>query len=286
MRNTVRNNRRRISTFFRYIVLIIVGVFMLYPLVWMFFSTFKPNSEIFGSYNLLPQNWTYSAYADILIKYGGQINLPMAMKNTYTVVLSKVALMLFSVTLTAYGFARFEFKGKKIFFAIMISTIFLPQTVLNAPQYIMYNSWGWIDSYKPLIVPTLFAVDSYFIFMIVQFMRGIPREMEEAATIDGCNSLQTLLFVLVPMLVPALVSAGLFQFMWSSNDFMGPLIYIRTTSHQLASVFVKMCMDTDKGTDWNRVLAFSLIAMAPSLIIFFIAQSTFIEGISAGSLKG
>ena len=214
------------------------------------------------------------------------MEMPMAMKNTYIIVFSKVALTLFSVTLTAYGFARFEFIGKKILFAVMISTIFLPQTVLNAPQYIMYNSWGWINSYKPLIVPTLFAIDAYFIFMIVQFMRGIPREMEEAATIDGCNSMQTLIYVLVPMLVPALVSAGLFQFMWSSNDFMGPLIYIRTTSRQTASVFIKMCMDVDRGTDWNRVLAFSLIAIAPSLIVFFAAQSTFIEGISAGSLKG
>ena len=286
MKHSIRRYRRQLNTFLRYILLIIVGIFMLYPLVWMFFSTFKPNAEIFGAYNLLPTNWTFDAYAQIFKLYGGQINLPMAMKNTYIIVLSKVALTLFSVTLTAYGFARFEFVGKKIFFAVMISTIFLPQTVLNAPQYIMYNSWGWINSYKPLIVPTLFAVDAYFIFMMVQFMRGIPREMEEAATIDGCNSMQILIFVLVPVLVPALVSAGLFQFMWSSNDFMGPLIYIRTTSRQMASVFIKMCMDADKGTDWNRVLAFSLIAMAPSLLVFFAAQSTFIEGISAGSIKG
>lgn len=285
MQLTARN-RRHIGTSIRYALLVIVGVLMLYPLVWMFFSTFKPNDEIFGVYNLLPKNWTFSAYEQIFKLYGGQINLPIAMKNTYIIVFSKVALMLFSVTLTAYGFARFEFAGRKIFYAIMISTIFLPQTVLNAPQYIMYNSWGWINSYKPLIVPTLFAVDSYFIFMIVQFMHGIPREMEEAATIDGCNSMQTLVHVLIPMLIPALVSAGLFQFMWSSNDFMGPLIYIRTTSRQMASVFIKMCMDADKGTDWNRVLAFSLIAIMPSLLVFFAAQSTFIEGISAGSLKG
>lgn len=278
--------RRQINTFVRYVLLSFVGIIMLYPLIWMVFSTFKTNAEIFGTYKLLPTNWTISAYQEILKMYGGQINLPMAMKNTYIIVFSKVALMLFSVTLTAYGFARFNFVGRNVFYAIMISTIFLPQTVLNAPQYIMYNSWGWINSYKPLIVPTLFAIDSYFIFMIVQFMRGIPCEMEEAATIDGCNSVQTLIFILVPMLVPALVSAALFQFLWSSNDFMGPLIYIRTTSRQMASVFIKMCMDTDKGTDWNRVLAFSLIAIMPSLLVFFAAQSTFIEGIAAGSIKG
>ena len=286
MQARARSNRVKINTFIRYILLVVVGVFMLYPLVWMAFSTFKPNSEIFGAYRLLPANWTFQAYLDIGISYGGQINLLTAMKNTYTVVLSKVVLTLLSVTITAYGFARFNFIGKKVLFAIMLSMIFLPQTVLNAPQYIMFNSWGWINSYKPLIVPSMFAVDSYFIFMIIQFMRGIPREMEEAATIDGCNSFQTLIFVLVPVLVPALTAAGLFTFMWSSNDFMGPLIYIRTTSKQLTSVFIKMAMDVDRGTDWNRVLAFSLIAIMPSLIVFFAAQSTFIEGISAGSVKG
>ncbi len=286
MQSIAGSKRMKFNTFIRYALLIVVGAFMLYPLIWMVFSTFKPNAEIFGRYKLLPENWTFQAYKDIGISYGGQINLLIAMKNTYTVVLTKVVFTLLSVTITAYGFARFQFIGKKVFFAIMLSMIFLPQTVLNAPQYIMFNSWGWINSYKPLIVPSLFAIDSYFIFMIIQFMRGIPREMEEAATIDGCNSFQTLLFVLVPVLIPALTAAGLFTFMWSSNDFMGPLIYIRTTSKQLTSVFIKMAMDVDRGTDWNRVLAFSLIAIMPSLIVFFAAQSTFIEGISAGSVKG
>lgn len=270
----------------RYLVLIVTGVLMLYPLIWMFFATFKPNAEIFGSTALLPKNWTLSAYKEFFRMYNGQLNLPMAMKNTYVIVLSKVAFTLVSATLTAYGFARFEFAWKKPLFAVMISTLFLPQTVLNAPQYIMFNQWGWLNSYKPLIIPALFAVDTYFIFMLVQFMRGIPKEMEEAATIDGCNTLQTLLFVLCPMLVPALVSCALFQFMWSSNDFMGPLIYISTVSRRPASIFIKMCMDADAGTAWNRVLAFSLIAIAPSLLVFFAAQSTFIEGIAAGSIKG
>lgn len=280
--------RARIGVAMRYVVLTVVGIVMLYPLVWMFFSTFKHNSEIFGSSALLPSrgNWTLSAYSDIFRKYNGQLSLPMAMKNTYIIVLSKVVFTLFSATITAYGFARFEFRFKKILFALMISTLFLPQTVLNAPQYIMYNQWGWLDSYKPLIVPALFAVDTYFVFMLVQFMRGIPREMEEAATIDGCNSFSILIYILCPMLVPALVSCALFQFMWSSNDFMGPLIYVITVAKRPASIFIKMCMDADAGTAWNRILAFSLIAISPSLIIFFAAQSTFIEGISAGGVKG
>lgn len=278
--------RRMIRYFLRYTILIIVGIGMLYPLVWMFFATFKENSEIFGSTSLLPSKWSFEAYYDIFRMYGGQLNLPKAMVNTLVIVMLKVIFTLISVTLTAYGFARFEFVGKKIFFPLMISTLFLPQTVLNAPQYIMYSGWGWLDSYKPLVVPCLFAVDTFFVFMLIQFLRGIPRDLEEAASIDGCNSFQSLVLIICPVLKPAIVSAGLFQFMWSSNDFMGPLIYVTKVSKRPVSIFIKMCMDADAGTAWNRVLAFSLIALLPSLIIFLAAQRSFVDGVSAGSLKG
>ncbi|HIW80938.1 MAG TPA: carbohydrate ABC transporter permease [Candidatus Acetatifactor stercoripullorum] len=278
--------RRKIQNFFRYLILIVVGVGMLYPLVWMVFATFKSNAEIFGSISLLPKEWTFDAYKDLFRMYGGQLNLVKAMLNTMIIVVLKVLFTVVSVTLTAYGFARFEFAGKRFLFPIMISTLFLPQTVLNAPQYIMYNSWGWLDSYLPLVVPCLFAGDTFFIFMLIQFLRGIPRDLEQAAAIDGCNSMQALLLVICPILKPAIISAGLFQFMWSCNDFMGPLIYVNTVSKRPVSVFIKMCMDADAGTAWNRVLAFSLIALLPSLIVFLIAQKSFIEGVSAGSLKG
>ena len=169
---------------------------------------------------------------------------------------------------------------------VMIATLFLPQVVLNVPQYIMYSEWGWTDSYAPLIVPTLFAVESYFVFMLLQFLRGVPRELEEAAEIDGCNSFQTLWKIIVPMLKPSLVSCALFQFMWSSNDFQGPLIYVNTVKRYPVSVFLKMTMDTDAGTAWNKVLASSIIALLPTLVVFFLAQNEFVEGVSAGGVNG
>lgn len=278
--------KKRIQTVFRYLILLVIGVVMVYPLIWMFFATFKNNAEIFGGIALLPKKWSFEAYKSILRKYSGQLNLPMAMLNTYKMVILKVAFTVISATLSAYGFARFQFVGKKVFFAVMIATLFLPQSVLNAPQYIMFSGWGWLDSYWPIVLPSLFAVDTYFVFMLVQFLRGIPKEMEEAASIDGCNSFQTLLHIICPMLSPAMVSCALFQFMWSSNDFMSPLIYISTVAKKPASVFVKMCMDADAGTAWNRVLTFSLVALLPSLVVFFLAQKTFVEGISSGSVKG
>ncbi len=193
-----------------------------------------------------------------------------------------------SATITAYGFARFKFAGKNALFALLMATLFLPNVVLNVPQFIMYNKFGWVDSalYLPLIAPTLLAQDTYFVFMLIQFLRNIPKELDEAAKIDGCNTFGTLWRVIVPVLKPAMVSCALFQFMWSSNDFMGPLLYVSTPKRYPAAIFVKMSMDADTGFSWNRVLALSLISIIPSLVVFFLAQDQFIDGVTAGSVKG
>ena len=283
-----RETRRKVSTFFRYFVLIAVGFIMVYPLIWMVGATFKTNNEIFSSVGFIPRNPTFDGYKNAMKSYGGDIDLVKAMINTYSIVLPKVIFTIVSATVTAYGFARFEFKGKNLLFAVLMSTLFLPQVVLNVPQYIMFNKFGWINHplYLALIVPTMFATDTYFVFMLIQFLRNIPRELEEAAKIDGCNSVKTLWYVIVPMLKPSIVSCALFQFMWSSNDFMGPLLYVNTPARYPASIFVKMSMDGDTGFEWNRVLAMSLISIIPSLVVFFLAQDSFIDGIAAGGVKG
>lgn len=283
-----RETRRKVSTFFRYFVLIAVGFIMVYPLIWMVGATFKTNNEIFSSVGFIPKNPTFDGYKNAMKSYGGDIDLVKAMVNTYSIVLPKVVFTIISATVTAYGFARFEFKGKNLLFAVLMSTLFLPQVVLNVPQYIMFNKFGWINHplYLALIVPTMFATDTYFVFMLIQFLRNIPRELEEAAKIDGCNSVKTLWYVIVPMLKPSIVSCALFQFMWSSNDFMGPLLYVNSPARYPASIFVKMSMDGDTGFEWNRVLAMSLISIIPSLVVFFLAQDSFIDGIAAGGVKG
>ena len=280
--------KRMISSIIRYTVLIVVGIFMVYPLVWMVGATFKDNSEIFAGLNIIPKHPTTEGYINAVKSYGGNINIWKALLNTFCIVIPKVIFTLISATITAYGFGRFNFVGKKILYPIMISTLFLPQVVLNVPQYVLYNKLGWIGSpiYLPLIVPALFACDTYFIFMLVQFLHNVPHELEEAAKIDGCNVLQTLIKVVVPMLMPAIVSCALFQFMWTSNDFMGPLLYVNTPAKYPASYFVKLSMDSDSGFAWNRVLATSLISIIPSIVIFFLAQDQFVEGISAGGVKG
>ena len=281
-----RETKQKVSTVIRYTLLILVGFIMVYPLIWMVGATFKTNSEIFTSAWFLPKNPVFDGYNNAFKSYGGKISLITSLINTYKIVIPKVIFTVVSATIAAYGFGRFDFKGKKIFFALLMSTLFLPQVVLNAPQYIMFNRWKWVNTYLPLIVPSLFAADTYFVFMLIQFLRNIPKELEEAATIDGCGSVKTLWYVIVPMLKPSIVSCALFQFMWSSNDFMGPLLYVNTPARYPASIFVKMSMDADTGFEWNRVLAMSLISIIPSLIVFLLAQDQFIDGIAAGGVKG
>ena len=279
----------KIGRFFQYFVLILVGVIMIYPLVWMVGATFKSNAEIFSGIGFLTAHPTLQGYIDAVTQnYGGDISIWRAFINTYSFVIPKVIFTVISSVIAAYGFSRFKFKGRDMLFGIMISTLFLPQVVLNVPQYLMYNSFGWINSpfYLPLWVPTLFATETYFVYQLVQFMRSIPHDLDEAAAIDGCGPVKILYKIIAPMLSPSLVACGLFQFMWSCNDYMGPLLYVQTPSKYPMSIFVKLSMDADSGFNWNRILALSLISIIPQLVVFFCAQDAFIDGISAGAVKG
>ena len=280
-----RRQKNAINLFFRYFVLIFIGIGIIYPMIWMIGASFRDNNaEIFSSIGFIPKNPTLQGYIDgwnaTNYSYGHY------MINTYKFVIPKVIGTVISATVTAYAFTRFRFKGRGFWYGLMLATLFLPQVVLNVPQFLLFTKIGWVDSYLPLVIPSFFACDTYFVFMMIQFMRSVPKELEEAAEIDGCNSFQRLLLVMVPMVQPAVVSSALFQFMWSSNDFMGPLIYINSTRKFPAALGLRLFMDTETGFQWNKVLALSIITILPSLIVFFLAQDQFVEGISAGGVKG
>lgn len=275
----------RLSALIRYTLLTVVGLIMLYPLIWLIGASFKTNSEIFGSIGFIPENPTLDGY-----RKGWETSTPYTFGrffwNTFLIILPKTVFTAISCALVAYGFARFDFPFKKVLFASLIATLLLPNVVTRIPQYILFRDLGWLDSYLPLWVPSAFAGDAFFVFMLVQFLRAIPRDMEEAARVDGANSLQTLLYIVVPMLLPALISVALFQFMWTMNDFLGPLIYLSSVEKFPVSLALKLSIDTTEAFDWNRILAMSVLALLPALIVFFMAQKYFIEGISAGGVKG
>lgn len=274
-----------INAFLRYGILIAIGFLMLYPLFWMIGGSFKNNQEIFSSIGFIPKEPTLDGF-----KKGWETSTEYTFAtyliNTMKIVVPKVIVTVISSVIVAYGFARFAIPGRNLLFALLMATVLLPKSVLLIPQYLMFREFGWLDTYLPLIVPQAFAVEGFFVFMIIQFMRSLPMEMEEAAVMDGCNSFQVLTLVVAPVILPAIISVALFQFMWSMNDFLQPLIYLSSVEKYPVALALKMSIDVTEATSWNEILAMSTIALAPSLILFFLAQKYFVEGITSGAVKG
>ncbi|MBE3638196.1 carbohydrate ABC transporter permease [Mangrovicoccus algicola] len=273
------------SQILRYGLLSLVGLIMIYPLIWLIGASFKTNAEMFSSPGFWPSEPTISGYIE-----GWKTSTPYTFGrfflNSLWIIIPKTIGTAISCTLVAYGFARFEFPGKKFLFMTVIATLLLPNVVTRIPQYLLFRDIGWLDSFLPLWVPSALAGDAFFVFMVIQFLRAIPRDMEEAARVDGATTLQTLIYIVVPMLMPALISVCLFQFMWTMNDFLGPLIYISSVEKYPVSLALKLSIDTTEAFAWNQILAMSVLALAPSLAVFFMAQKYFIEGISTGGVKG
>ncbi len=277
--------REKISAWIRYTILLFVGLLMLYPLAWMFSASFKPNHEIFTTLGLWPTHATWDGFINGW-KTGTEYTFGHYMLNTFKYVIPKVILTIISSTVVAYGFARFEIPWKNFWFGTLIATMLLPSTVLLIPQYLMFREMGMLNSYMPLYLPVAFATQGFFVFMLIQFLRGVPRDMEEAAQIDGCNSWQVLWYVVVPILKPAIISVALFQFMWSMNDFIGPLIYVYSVDKYPIALALKMSIDVTEGAPWNEILAMASISILPSIIVFFLAQRYFVQGVTSSGIKG
>lgn len=279
------SKKKRVTTILTHAVMILLGICMLYPLIWMFFSSFKSNAEIFGSISLLPKEPVW----DTFIKGwqgAGRISYTTFYINSFLIVIPTVLLTVFSSSLVAYGFARFQFRHKKALFMLMISTLMLPNSVLIIPRYLLYQKLGWLNTFLPFIMPATFACNAFFIYMMIQFFRGLPRALDEAAIIDGCNSFQVYWRILLPLCKPGLFSAAIFQFIWTWNDFFNSLIYINSVSKYPVVLALRMSLDATSAANWNQVLAMATISLLPGTIIFFSAQKYFVEGVSAGSIKG
>lgn len=282
-----RRTRRRemINATIRYVLLIAVGIFMLYPLLWLIGASFKTNTEIYTEIGFIPHKIDFGAY----IKgwnTSTEYTFATYFLNSAKIIIPKIICTVISTVLVAYGFARFNFTGKKFLFGVLIVSMMLPQIVLRVPQYLMFKWLGWIDTYLPLVVPSAFAYDAFFVFLLVQFLRGIPQDMEEAAIIDGCSPLQLLWHIVVPLLKPAIISCVVFQFIWTMNDFMGPLIYLASVEKYPVSLALRMSIGANEEVEWAAVIAISVVALLPSIIVFFMAQKHFVQGIATSGIKG
>lgn len=278
------SRKRRYGKIGSYCLLIIVAVVMLYPLVWMLFASFKNNDEVFKA-SFFPEIWTLSGYINGW-KGSGQYTYATFFKNTFLMVLPMVAFTVLSASFVAFGFARFKFWGKRFFFAIMMGCMMLPNAVMIIPRYVMFRDMGWLDTYLPFIIPCVFGGGSFFIFMFIQFFRGVPRELDESAYVDGGSSIMVYFKIVMPLAKPAVFSAMIFQFMWSWNDFFGPLLYINNVSRYPLALGLRMSMDVNMSVSWNNIIAMALVSIIPLVVLFFCAQKYFVEGVAATGIKG
>lgn len=273
------------NVFGTYFVITLIGILILYPILWMFFAAFKTNEEIFGSTRLLASHYSFDNFIEGW-KGSGAGTYAMYFANTFKLVIPVTFFTLVSSVLVAYGFARFRFRGKSFLFSLLIATLMLPNAVIMIPRYTLFAKIGWIDTYMPFYAPAILACYPFFVFMLVQFMRGIPRDLDESAYIDGCGTFRTLIQIILPLMKPSLFSAALFQFMWTYNDYLNSLIYINSGKKYTVSLALRLSLDAESVVNWGKLMATSFIVVFPLILLFFFAQKYFVEGIATSGLKG
>lgn len=276
--------RRKISTTVYHVLVMLVSFLMIYPLLWLVASSFKPNGEIFSNASsLIPGEATLEHYQVGWKGFGGYTFLNFFSNSLLVAVVSALG-MVASSAVCAFGFARINFKGRQLWFVLMIVTMMLPGQVMMIPRFVLYNSMGWVGTYLPMTVPSFFG-SGFNIFLIMQFIRGIPRDMDEAATIDGCSWYGIFLRIIVPLIVPSLVTVGVLTFLGSWDDFMGALLYLNKPSMYTVAYALKMFNDSSQ-TDYGATFAMSVLSLVPVLVLFFFFQKNLVEGISIQGLKG
>lgn len=278
------SSRRKIGTVVYHVIVSLLSIGMLYPLMWLLASSFKPNNEIFITVNsLIPRNFTVENYINGWRGFAG-LSFAVYFKNSlFVAVLSTVGAVL-SAAIVAFGLSRLRFPGRRLWFICMIITMMLPGQVMMIPRFVLFNKIGWVGSFLPLVVPPFFG-GAFNIFLIMQFIRGIPRDMDEAARIDGCSWYGIFLYIMLPMIVPALVTVGILTFINSWGDFMGSLLYLNSPRRYTVAYALKLFTDS-AGTDYGATFAMSALSLVPVLIIFFFFQKQLVEGISTQGIKG
>lgn len=268
-----------------YIFITALAIAIGYPILWLFLSSFKENAEIFTSVKLMPEHFTFDGY---IKGWNSTAAVPFStfLLNSCKMVFPTVFLTVGSACIVAYGFSRFEFTGKKILFTIMISTMMLPNTVVMIPRYILFNKFGWLNSYIPFYVMAALAVNPFFTYLLIQFFRGIPKELDEAAYIDGAGKWRILTGVIIPLSKAPIVSAALFQTVWTWNDFFNPLLYIDRVKYYPVSLGLRLAIDADSVVNWNSIIAMSCISLVPVVVMFLSMQKYFTQGVASFGLKG
>ncbi len=274
---------RTVRAVLKHTVMIAASLAMIYPLLWMVVSSLRPNDEIFRNPSLFPLSFDVDNYVR---GWSAQsFEFSHYLLNSTLLVVGCVIGNLFACTLTAYAFARLRFWGRNIAFAMMLMTLMLPIHVVIVPQYIMFSQTGWVNTMLPLILPKFLATDAFFVFLMVQFIRGIPRELDEAARIDGCGHFRIFFRVILPLMTPALATTTIFTFMWTWNDFFGSLIYLTTPDNFTVPLALKSFLDGQGTSDWGAMFAMSIVSLIPLFLVFLFGQRFLVKGFATTGIK-
>lgn len=260
---------------------------MVYPILWLFFGSFKKNNEVFGTANFFPSEFMFVNYYNGWFAFRG-LPFQVFFQNSLAISILVVIGTLISCSMAAYAFARIPFPLKKVLFVVLMMTIMFPKQIILVPQYLLFARFGWLNSYMPIVFPAFFGEfhGAFFIFLLIQFMRGIPMELDEAAIVDGCGRFRYFYSIMLPLLKPALFTVAIFAFMWSWDDFFSHLLYINSVKLYPLTLALNMFVDDTSITNWGSMFAMSFLSILPLVLIFLFCQRYFVEGISTTGLKG
>ncbi|TDD12417.1 carbohydrate ABC transporter permease [Nonomuraea diastatica] len=262
----------------KHAALLLLALVMLYPVLWMVVSSLRPNSEIFHRPGLILDSLQVQNYGEGWNALASPFGHYMA--NSAILVLACIIGNLVSCSMAAYAFARLDFTGKRLWFAIMLGTIMLPIHVIIVPQYILFSHLDWVNTFLPLVVPKFLATDAFFVFLMVQFIRGLPRELDEAARIDGCGHARIFVRIILPLMLPALATTVIFTFIWTWNDFFSQLIYLTDPEMYTVPVALRSFVDATVSTSWGSMFAMSVVSLLPVFLAFLVGQRYLIRGIA------
>ena len=278
-----REKRARNMRLLKHLFLIVVSLIMIYPLIWLVSASFKPENEIFSTLNLWPSTFRWSNYTE------GWEGLPISFTTFFSNSLIVTALSvignLLSCSFAAYAFARLQFTGRNFLFALMMMTLMIPYHVVLIPQYVLFLNLGWIDTYLPLIVPKFLAADAFFIFLMVQFFRQLPRELDEAAMIDGYSVYKIYWIIVLPLSLPAMATAAIFSFIWVWEDFLPPLIYLNDIKSYTVPLALRLFLASDGTSAYGQMFAMSVLSLVPVVLFFVLFQKLIVRGIATSGMK-
>jgi multiple sugar transport system permease protein len=276
-----RIGRKILTDIILYGVLILISIFMILPFVWMLSTSFKLPQDIFGfPPRFIPLNPVLDNYT-VIFK---EKNLLGILANTVIIALLSTLLSIFFTSLGGYGFSKFNFRGKKTLFALLLATMIIPGAVMMVPSFVIMRKFGWVDTFLPLIIPG--AANAFGIFFFRQYISSINNELMDAARIDGANEFRIFRSVITPIIAPGMVSLGLIFFMGSWNNYLGPLMYLKSPEKHTITLAINALYGGAGLTAWGQQMAMSVISLIPLLIIFLVFQRQFVEGITAGAVKG